>query len=1066
MLIDASHAEETRVAVVDGTKVEEFDFESITKKQIAGNVYLAKVTRVEPSLQAAFVDYGGNRHGFLAFNEIHPDYYQIPAHERAAIVAAETLAVRAETEREERGGRRGAARAAQPEKDKDNAKEKTKPQRQRRERVERGRWRRRNDRPKRAAPFDALTREVTLEDGVVAQLFGPGGDEAFGWTEETRIALDGGWVARLHGPRSDDDVKADAPAPQTEPAAETPAEPEAPAGLEAQITLEDGVIAQLIKEPAGRRRAQRDERGAAKRRTRKPAAAKTKSAKNKPAEDTEAVALAKGEALEAQVTLEDGAEAALIKADAAPPRRRRRRKAAPQAALRDAEISESFDEAIVIDEDDDQTDESGDGDHGDEGDADNEQARIDNRVRRALSRRYKIQDVIKRRQILLVQVVKEERGNKGAALTTYLSVPGRYCVLMPNTGSGGGISRKITSAADRKRLKDVAQSLEVPEGMGLIIRTAGAMRPDAEIRRDYDYLLRQWNAIRDLTLRSIAPALIYEEGDLIKRVIRDQYSPEIDGILVEGEAGYENARAYMEMLSPEHAHVVKRYADSIPLFIRYQVESQLAAMFNPVCTLKSGGYIVIGATEALVAIDVNSGKSTRENSIEDTALKTNLEAAEEIARQLRLRDLAGLVVIDFIDMEDPRNNRAVERRMKDCLRQDRARTQISRISSFGLMEMSRQRLRPGVLEASTQPCPHCQGMGVIRSDESIALAVLRAVEEEGVRARCEQLTVKAPVQIANFLLNQKRARIATIEQRYGLALVIEGDVHMRVPDFTLERVKGEGARPMGGEALSPESGFQIAEDEPKAAAQPQARPQARRPEPEPAADNAEDDGRGRRGRRGGRRRRREEDEERSPASEALRVIDLAEGDESRHDAPAEADAFSPNLRAQSPNSRAHGDERRGRNDARRNKRGANKRGRDERKDDAAKPQTGGESAEFIDLGMMARPDALDVAAAQVFTDPLEAEPQAASGEQAAQAEAPAAAVIAAPEAQAPADAAPEESPAEPEAPTTDETAAEAPTPAAEDPAAPAPEAPAIAPDLPEPEPVKPARAGWWARSRR
>jgi ribonuclease E len=397
--------------------------------------------------------------------------------------------------------------------------------------------------------------------------------------------------------------------------------------------------------------------------------------------------------------------------------------------------------------------------------------------------------VIKVRQIMLVQVVKEERGNKGAALTTYLSLPGRYCVLMPNTARGGGISRKITNAADRKKLKEIAGELTVPEGAGLIIRTAGAERTKTEIKRDYEYLMRLWEQIRELTLKSIAPAPIYEEGNLIKRAIRDLYSRDIDEVLVEGAEGYRTAKDFMKMIMPSHAKNVKQHTEGLPLFARYQVESYLAAMFNPTVQLKSGGYIVIGITEALVAIDVNSGRSTKEGSIEETALKTNLEAAEEVARQLRLRDLAGLIVIDFIDMEERRNNAAVEKRLKEKLKTDRARIQVGRISGFGLLEMSRQRLRPGMIEATTQPCPACHGTGLIRSDDSLGLAILRQLEEEGTRRRSREVLLRAPVQIVNFLMNQKREHIAAIEARYGLSIRIEADPALVSPDFTIEKFK-------------------------------------------------------------------------------------------------------------------------------------------------------------------------------------------------------------------------------------------------------------------------------------
>ena len=411
------------------------------------------------------------------------------------------------------------------------------------------------------------------------------------------------------------------------------------------------------------------------------------------------------------------------------------------------------------------------------------------RVQRPKARKYKIQEVVKVRQIMLVQVVKEERGNKGAALTTYLSLAGRYCVLMPNTARGGGISRKITQANDRKKLKEIASEITVPEGAGLIIRTAGAKRSKPEIRRDYEYLMRLWEQVRELTMRSVAPAAIYEEGNLIKRSIRDLYSREIDEVLVEGAEGYRVAKDFMRMIMPSHAKAVQPYNDPTPLFARFQVESYLAGMFNPTVQLKSGGYIVIGITEALVAIDVNSGRATKEGSIEDTATKTNLEAAEEVARQLRLRDLAGLIVIDFIDMEDRRNNAAVEKRLKDKLKTDRARIQVGRISGFGLMEMSRQRLRPGMLESTTQPCAHCHGTGLIRSDDSMALQILRALEEEGTRKRSKEVLLRAPVAVVNFLLNQKREHIALIEARYGMSVRVEADPSLISPDFTLEKFK-------------------------------------------------------------------------------------------------------------------------------------------------------------------------------------------------------------------------------------------------------------------------------------
>ena len=619
MLIDATHAEETRVVVVDGNKVEEFDFESENKRQLAGNIYLAKVTRVEPSLQAAFVDYGGNRHGFLAFSEIHPDYYQIPVADREALMEEERAYAEAMKARDE-------AEEAKPKK------------------------RRSRSRTKAA--------DVKSDDAVesIEVSSEPSGMET--------IDLEDGEEAELAVPEGTSPVDLVADTPVEEPAdEETPAEDAADAPVEADVQAEEETDSAAETQAEGETDAEVD------------ASAEEPSDVSDDVSEPE-----QDDAEEAKADAEgDDAEEGDAPSD---------------ATAKDASIES------VADEDD------------------SEDIRPPRKPR---PRRYKIQEVIKVRQVLLVQVVKEERGNKGAALTTYLSLAGRYCVLMPNTARGGGISRKITNAPDRKKLKEIAAEIDVPTGAGLIIRTAGAKRTKSEIKRDYEYLQRLWEQIRELTLESIAPAKIYEEGDLIKRSIRDLYNRDIDEVLVEGEGGYRIAKDFMKMIMPSHAKNVKRYEDALPLFARYQVESYLAGMFNPTVQLKSGGYIVIGVTEALVAIDVNSGRATKEGSIEETALKTNLEAAEEVARQLRLRDLAGLIVIDFIDMDERKNNSAVEKRLKDKLKTDRARIQVGRISGFGLLEMSRQRLRPGMLEATTQPCPACHGTGLIRSDDNMAL---------------------------------------------------------------------------------------------------------------------------------------------------------------------------------------------------------------------------------------------------------------------------------------------------------------------------------------------------------
>ena len=668
LLIDATHAEETRVVVVDGNKVEEFDFETIHKRQLAGNIYLAKVTRVEPSLQAAFVDYGGNRHGFLAFAEIHPDYYQIPMADRKALLEEERAY--AEAQDEESNGRGRRSRNA--------------PRNE-------GRSEGRKD-----TSDDTLNGEsAASDDGEGPRTIAAPADNPDAIVTREIAGMD---IVDL-GEGADDTASTD-----TTPASD-----------------ETGTA------PRSRGRRRGRGRGAA--------------------QDT-------GNADDAG-TADEGRNSDTP--DEPEPYR-----AADHATELDDQIESVADEDV------------------------SDEVRP---ARRSRARRYKIQEVVKVRQIMLVQVVKEERGNKGAALTTYLSLAGRYCVLMPNTARGGGISRKITQAADRKKLKEIAQEIEVPDGAGLIIRTAGANRTKAEIRRDYEYLSRLWEQIRELTLKSIAPAPIYEEGDLIKRSIRDLYSREIDEVLVEGENGFRVAKDFMKMIMPSHARNVKLYVDQMPLFARFQVESYLGAMFNPTVQLKSGGYIVIGITEALVAIDINSGKSTREGSIEETALKTNLEAAEEIARQLRLRDLAGLIVIDFIDMEERKNNAAVEKRLKDKLKNDRARIQVGRISGFGLLEMSRQRLRPGMLEATTQPCPHCHGTGLIRSDNSLALTILRALEEEGTRNRSREVLVKAPIGIVNYLFNAKREHLAQIELRYGMAIRLEADPTLISPDFSIEKFK-------------------------------------------------------------------------------------------------------------------------------------------------------------------------------------------------------------------------------------------------------------------------------------
>ena len=616
MLIDATHAEETRVVVVEGNKVDEFDFESLNKRQLSGNIYLAKVTRVEPSLQAAFIDYGGNRHGFLAFAEIHPDYYQIPVADREALLAEEESYTKSLEEAEKEKSKKSRIR-----------KRKTK------------------------SVAIETSGDATIASDVIENL-------------ETESSL----VEVLDTSNAGNKI-----------IAESESNEEALSGESHGNSVQNNT-----EEP-------------------------TLDISNDITNEIE--------------TLEEN----------------------------------NIDEDI--------------------------------QPRKPRPRRYKIQEVIKVRQILLIQVVKEERGNKGAALTTYLSLAGRYCVLMPNTARGGGISRKITNIQDRKHIKEITNELEIAPGAGLIVRTAGAKRNRDDILRDYEYLMRQWSQIRDLTLESIAPTQIYAEGDIIKRSIRDLYNSEIDEIIVDGERGFAAAKAYMTMLMPTHIDRVKEYKDKMPLFAKHQVENYLGSMFNPTVQLKSGGYIVIGVTEALVAIDVNSGKATKETSIEKTALKTNLEAAEEVARQLRLRDLAGLIVIDFIDMEERRNNIAVEKRIKDKLKTDRARIQVGRISGFGLMEMSRQRLRPGTIEATTKECPQCLGTGLVRSDDSQALSILREIEDEAVKKRSKEICATVPVGIANYLMNHKRDNIILIESQYGISIIIEASSTMIGTEYNLDKRK-------------------------------------------------------------------------------------------------------------------------------------------------------------------------------------------------------------------------------------------------------------------------------------
>jgi ribonuclease E len=704
MLIDANHPEETRVVILDGNKVEEFDFEAASKRPLKGNIYLAKVTRVEPSLQAAFVEYGGNRQGFLAFAEIHPDYYQIPASDRAALIAEQEAEAR------------------------------------------------------RRSEDDIESFEITGPKASDAE------DEAEEDAEEETDSEETAEMAPL--------VPLDA-APEA--ASET-----APEGEDAASEADDHEDVFVNHGGAPVREAAHD---------------------HDEEDEAPSKSEAAGEALADYPGDSDTSAAQAAEEN--------------EGEIEPVEVHNQITDGEIVPLAGEETDGAAEPGNAEDGEA---QALNAGRPPQKWVRKkhYKIQEVIKRRQIILVQVVKEERGNKGAALTTYLSLAGRYCVLMPNTPRGGGISRKITNAADRKRLKSAAQGLELPEGMGLIIRTAGENRTKLEIRRDYDYLLRLWDTIREKTLSSNAPACVYEEGDLIKRVIRDLYTKDVQDLVVEGEEGYRNAKDFMRMLMPTHAKHVHQYKDPVPLFQRMHIETQLDSMFSPTVTLKSGGYIVINQTEALVSIDVNSGRATKEHSIEETARKTNLEAASEVGRQLRLRDLAGLIVIDFIDMEESRNDREVEKRLRDAVKDDRARVQIGKISQFGLMEMSRQRLRAGVIAGSTVTCPHCAGTGLLRSTESSALRVLRGLEEEGEKNRAAAVSVKIDNEVALYILNQKRHELSRIEAENGMEITFDPRPGMAGGAFEIERTKSRepGERPRSNSAVSIEAGF-VAYDEPE-----------------------------------------------------------------------------------------------------------------------------------------------------------------------------------------------------------------------------------------------------------
>ena len=869
MLIDARHPEETRVAVVQGNRIEEFDFESAEHKQLKGNIYLAKVTRVEPSLQAAFVDYGGNRHGFLAFSEIHPDYYQIPKSDREALLREEA---------------------------------------------------------EHAAEEERLRAEAEDHD------------------EDEDGPLD---------PHHEDDGQDDRP-----------------------------------EEPEGELEADNDDGAEA---------------------------------------LEDGG----------------RRSRSSRRSSKD----EAADEV--------------------------------RRKRLNLRRRYKIQDVIQRRQVLLVQVVKEERGNKGAALTTYLSLAGRYCVLMPNTSHGGGISRKISNGSDRKRLKSIIADLKLPGTMGLIVRTAGLERTKTEIKRDFDYLARLWDEVRENTLSSSAPALIYRDSDLVKRAIRDLYHRDIDDVLVEGEDGYRAARSYMKLLMPSHVKKVQPHSEATPLFQRYGVEDQLGAMYQPLVQLKSGGYIVINPTEALVSIDINSGRSTREHNIEQTAFATNMEATQEIARQLRLRDMAGLVVIDFIDMEQNSHVRKVEKAMKEALKNDRARIQVGRISSFGLMEMSRQRLRTGVLEASTKACPHCDGTGLMRTASSAGLSALRMIEDEAARGRGDRVCLRAGAEAAIYVLNKKRAELADIEARYGVSVEVLVDHGFEGARMAVESSGPRPVAPVRQAAPLPTYVDDEPEIDEEELAEEFAEDEEERGERGARDEEGEDrNGRRRRRRRRGGRNRRRDGEDEGETGEADR------GEGSDEDETELQGDVAEGSDARGEDEESHDGEPR----KRRGRRGGRRRGGRGRNGEEGSRDEGGEDlapepgeAPMVEPVPSQDPAPVEVEAAPEPLPEPEAEPiaeekpkarrrprarkaDAVAAEDAAPAPAVASAEV------TPAAEATEEKPkpkrrsrakkAETPVEPAPEAAAEAPVAAAEPeavPAAPAEEATGDAP-------AQPARKGWWSRT--
>ena len=1002
MLIDAAHPEETRVVVLRGSRVEEFDFESADKRQLRGNIYLAKVTRVEPSLQAAFVDYGGNRHGFLAFSEIHPDYYQIPVSDRQALLEAD--AEEAHEEEEER-----------------------KPRRSRRRRGSGDRHAAARRPADESVSEDAEHDESDRHEHGHQDHAGPRGDI-------------GRQDPHDHQDHDLDPAHAagEAPAPEAfkEPVAPQVDGEVRPVQLAAEQTPPyDDPTADLIQHAS----AKHAEAAKSETETTEPSAPEAAPSDLLAAEHaTEAAAApaVAGEPVASDADIDTGST---------------------NRGARDHEHHEHEAKHHDAEHHDDEDSESDDEEEEDVehigGDALEEVPRRAYRPRR----QYKIQEVIKRRQVLLVQVVKEERGNKGAALTTYLSLAGRYSVLMPNTARGGGISRKITDAEDRQRLKSIAQALEVPDGMGVILRTAGAARSTPEVKRDFEYLMRMWETVRETTLGSSAPTLVYEEGSLIKRAIRDLYNKDVEEVVVSGEEGYREAKEFMRLLMPSHAKNVQPWRDPAPIFTKAGADAQLDAMFSSQVTLKSGGYIVINQTEALVAIDVNSGRSTREHNIEDTALRTNLEAADEVARQLRLRDLAGLIVVDFIDMEENRNNRAVERRIKDALKNDRARIQVGRISHFGLLEMSRQRIRTGVLEGSTVMCEHCAGSGMVRSTSSIALHVLRLIEDSLIQDASRNLIVRARSVVALYVLNHKRSHLADLEARFGAAIAVVVDDHLTGTTYCgVER--GEPATGIP-QPVARQIPINVPEPEDIVEDETQDEDEGEGGSGAEASNEGGEDGRRKRRRRRGRGRDRESSgishDAPQPADDALSFI----GDVSRQTEP-DGTAEAGSEESESAAGTGEGQEdAEGGNRRRRSRRGG-RRARESRERAEARTQgDGAETSEEVDATHEdAHATETQLIGGEPSGAPLEPAPvHAATNDTAADhAEPPHAVEALAVEAKAPEPEAPEaEMPAQPAAPV----AAEAP--AEEAPAAPKRPA-AVSSEI---DPTAPKRSGWWQRAK-